>query len=426
MRGLLQPEADNKAGWDEVGEATAWACLAGATEQPAVPDLGSYVESAVPAAVTVVDLDTLAIPAGDSVTSLCLHVYGHRPGTGATTAQLETTSGTALTGATVNLGASAAWHQARYVGGALTQADLDGLRVRLVNDGNAGGAPARAYAAWVEPTTTAATGKALALASYALTLAPRLYWHRLGDQDPAIDHSGHGELGDRVGDTLAPGSGLVAGGNYLDVSNDQVSGVKARTYSPFVSGSVRTLWGLFRKDSHVGAPTTFAGSGTGGASPFAPHPTWEWIDNGLLRFYATVNTFPVGFADQAVPGAGVGDLLALAVEYDDSAGLMTTWANGRRVGVVGPLGYNDVPLAYDVAADPGVLQVGYRGNGAAFETLDGGVDDVLAWERALTPAEHRQLAQLAGVRGRWQADVGGTSRAADTLPRMSAGEGRAN
>lgn len=409
-RYILRPVSDTKANWNEQPGPDSWANLDDAVDTNAAGDTGNYIQSSTDAQVTEVELSTFTLPGDEVVVGACAWMYADTPGGGTRTISLSLWETSAIIASTVFAGADYAWHKAAYEG-ALTQTQINDLSVQVTANIGAGSGNVKVATIFVEVLTHKLAGQALEAYQAAADANPGLLWIPESSGSVVPDHSGNFRHGDLTGNYAAASSLLSGGQASIDLENDVVSGARARDYKPFAAGSARTFMCLLNQESQYGAPTVFAGSGTDG-SPGAPHPTWEFIDAGLIRFYGTVDTYPLTFDDLLI-GNDLSETVLFFATFDDTTSIGHFYVNGQHVGTVGPKGYGSggydtgSDIHYDTGQDPGYFQVGYRGNGTTFETFDGKLDLIAVFERELTAAEVWEIANAAGLATRERFDVNG-------------------
>jgi hypothetical protein len=175
------------------------------------------------------------------------------------------------------------------------------------------------------------------------------------------------------------------------------TGFRADAYSPFVPGSARSFEVILTKVDPHSFATIFSGSGDALPAPRAPHPTWE-MGVEMMRFYANVNTFPVGWVDWGSENTGhplspfqPGVPTHLVCTFDDATGLANYYINGHSQGQQGPNGFAGVAMHYSTAASPGLFQVGWRGGSGLFpnpgntEVFGGYMDKIAVYPYVLDP-----------------------------------------
>jgi hypothetical protein len=194
--------------------------------------------------------------------------------------------------------------------------------------------------------------------------------------------------------------GLWTGGPPVTTQTNPGSGFRADDYKPYVPGSARSFECWVAKSYEDSFATTFSASGGSGGALGAPHPTWEMGAGGLMRYYPTVNTFPVGWVDWGSPNTGhpntdfdPGPWTHIVCTFDDNTGEAEWWVDGVSQGK------QDASNAFAVsswgydAADAGFFQWGWRGGAPLFpnpgntEVWGGLVDMVAVYEYILTPEQ---------------------------------------
>lgn len=174
----LRPDGVISSAWNLNGAASANAALNGTAVQPTAGDTTQFISSNTSAQVTEVTLGTITLGGGESVTSVKVWEYG-KADTLASGHAFQAYKGTTALGTAgaVADGDALAWRSSTYTG-ALTQAEVDDLRIRFTEGGGGLGSN-YAYEAYVELTTVitpalspAASG--VASCSAAVTAAPRL------------------------------------------------------------------------------------------------------------------------------------------------------------------------------------------------------------------------------------------------------------
>jgi hypothetical protein len=415
-RYLLRPDSDVKAEWVEDPVGTAWSVLDEAVTQPTAPTTGSdRITTNVNAKTSSQGVTTFTLGTNEIVTSVRAWAYGKAVDASNRIA-LSVYDGlnSAFLCTEYHAANSFTWWGAGYMGN-LTQAQLDALEVRLGS--NSTGSTLEVNASYIEVTTAVLTGQAAILYNAFKTLGyTDVGFLGIPETSGTViyDHSGHGRHGDLTGNATQSGTPLITGGQGK-VSQVQdgatISGFRARDYKPFTSGSARSMVGVIKKNYAAplvhGAPTTFAGSGLGGGIPYGSHPTWEFINNQDIRFYANVNTAPGDFADHDLPNND--DRTALIdFEFDDTTSISTATVNGVLRATRGPKGYGSVSdplfgpytgpnMHFNTVNDPGYLQFGYRGDGLHFEVFDGQWEMFAVIERTLTSTERIALAEAAAL-----------------------------
>jgi hypothetical protein len=199
-----------------------------------------------------------------------------------------------------------------------------------------------------------------------LNSAPSLYW-RLGAVNGLVDQSGQARNGTAAG-------GLVVGGVNGALTEDtdtatafpNINPYVTSTYSPFVTGSLRSFAGLAWHDG--GAVTIFGSNGATAVGLSIGTPTNDvslTLDAG-----ANQTTWP-----KAWPGQNQWVHWALIV--NDLAKTAELFINGVSQGVL--------PNTKTYSS-PGTLKLSGSGAGAIGGFI-GQMDEFAVWERALTPAE---------------------------------------
>lgn len=154
---LLRPNGDGKAGWTEDPVGPAWSTLDDVVTQPTAPTTGSdRITSAANGDVCTPDFTTATIPAGESVASVTIWVYGITPGTRNFTVQLQQ-GGTALSALLFTFPISTTgWVSGVSTAtGPVSQAIIDGLQVQLQSGSGSG--TVEADAVYLEVTTRASS-----------------------------------------------------------------------------------------------------------------------------------------------------------------------------------------------------------------------------------------------------------------------------
>ena len=137
----------------------------------------------------------------------------------------------------------------------------------------------------------------------------------------------------------------------------------------------------------------------------APHPTWE-MGETMMRFYATVNTFPLGWIDWGTDNTRHprSDFVPstwchLVGTYDDGNGEAEWFIDGVSQGKqFRGDGFGGVPVRYS-EVDPGNFQFGWRGDYTPpgnTECFGGLYDEIAVYEYILSPAQIRRH-YLAGI-----------------------------
>lgn len=404
-RYILRPNADVKADWTEDAVGTAWSKLDEAIEYPTAPTTGSdRITTTANNQTSSQGVETFTKASDEVVVATRLWVYGKAVnGSNSFTTTLYTTPGAVLA-ATAYTSSSFGWSSATYEGD-LTQAQIDALEARVISSGASG--TREVNAAYIEVITHKLTGRSLALYEAIQDLGPALLWVPESSGTVVPDHSGNFRHGDLRGNAAGTAAALLPGGQAsIEQTQASISGIVAREYKPFTSGAARSFLAVVRSDQEeqYGAPTMFAGRGTVGSS--YPHPTWEMIDDGILRFYAKLSTFPAGWQDSYIPSL-LGEVRLLDFEFDDATGNSSISVDGRLYKEHPAPGYGPgdtergpytgADVHYESVHDPDVLQFGYRGVGAVEETWEGGIEFVAVIERSLLPSERRALADAAGL-----------------------------
>lgn len=256
--------------------------------------------------------------------------------------------------------------------------------------------------------------------SIILADSPKLYWDLDEASGTAIaDGSGNGNTGKVFTNQSVGATGIVQGFAPLVANDDGRSifvrgnwssggtvqdypgtGFRADAYKPYVVGSKRSFECWLTKTEDESFATIFSGSGAGAggepSSTTSPHPTWEMGADGMMRFYPNVETFPIGWVDWGNSNTGfpyssfaLNVATHIVCTYDDSAGVAEWFINGVSMGRQGPTGYAGGALAYNAVRDPGLFQVGWRGNFTTpnAEVYGGFIDKVAVYEYILTPEQ---------------------------------------
>ena len=406
----LAVNSDSKADWTEDPAGTAWSKLDDNVEYPNAPTTGSdRITVATNSQISAQGVETFTLAGDEVVVCVRAWAYGKAVSAGRYyTVTLYDGATPAVLAEADYTSSSFGWAGATYVG-SLTQAQIDALEVRVTSAGVSAGT-LEVDAVYIEVVTHKLSGAALTLYNAIKALGSvGALWVAEPSGTVVPDHSANFRHGDLVG-SAAPTSPLLTGGQAaIEQDNSVVSGILARDYKPFAAGSARTFLAVVNKAPQAEGseyPTTFAGNGTGGPSPNAPHPTFEFISPHSIRHYAKVNTFPVGWSDIEV-GNRDGEPALLDFEFDDASSLSSATINGVLKGTNGPGTYfppdstsgpySGADAHYDTVADPGKLVFGYRGAGGAYETFQGTVEMVAVIERLLTPTERAGLAAAAGL-----------------------------
>lgn len=406
-RYLLRPDADVKADWTEDPVGSAWSVLDDNVTYPSTPTTGSdRITVASNSQISAQGVGTFTLGTNEVVVATRAWAYGKAVSAsrywqvtlydGATPTILSQADYTS---------ASFGWASASYTG-SLTQAQINALEVRITSAGASAGT-VEVDATYIEVITHTLTGAAKGLYNQIKSLSPALLWVPESSGTVIPDHSGNFYHGDHVGNVSIVSSLLNGGQAGLNLQNDVVSGLLAREYKPFTTGSARTFLAVINKEPQAEGseyPTTFAGNGTGGPSPSTPHPTFEFIGPHSIRFYAKVNTFPVGWTDIEV-GTWDGVTALLDFEFNDTSSLSSYTINGVLKGTNGPNTYfppdstsgpySGTVAHYDTVTDPGKFVFGYRGSGGEYETFQGTVEMVAVIERELNSSERLAIANAA-------------------------------
>lgn len=408
-RYLLRPTDDVKAEWTEDPAGTAWSVLDDSVEQPTAPTTGSdRITVTTNSKTSAQGLQTFTLGGSEEVEYARLWVYCKAASGFPISIVLYDSTVPGNLASTLVSSTSFGWVSCTYTG-SLTQAKINGLEARVISNA-AGSGTLEVDAVYVEVITHSLTGTSKDLYDEIQALDPDLLWVAEPSGTVVPDHSGNFHHGDHVGNVTASSTPLLSGGQAkLTTANNIVSGIRARDYQPYVPGAALSLIVIQKRTGNPGFATTFAGDGTGGASPNAPHPTWEigggTGPDGYVRFYATVNTFPVGWVDTVL---GIGDVTQLLdFEFDDTTSLSTYSVNGEEKGAWGPSGYgpgDTEPGPYTGAAQhfnssslAGKFTFGFRGTGTTYETFIGDVEMVAVIPRLLTTSERSALASAAGL-----------------------------
>ncbi len=258
-----------------------------------------------------------------------------------------------------------------------------------------------------------------------MTDSPALYW-RLNEASGTTlaDYSGNGNTGKIFTNQVVGSTGVVIGAAPLIVESASSgksmqilgswnsppttqtypgTGFRADAYKPFLPGSSRSFECWLKKTEQASFATIFSGSGAGGPSPQTPHPTWEMGASGLMRYYAKVNTYPVGWIDWGSVNTGhprtdftLNAAHHIVCTFNDQTGVADWWIDGVSQGPQGPSAYSGATLKYDTVTDPGLFQFGWRGGNPPFpnpgnaEVYGGYVDEIAVYEYILSPAQIRK------------------------------------
>jgi hypothetical protein len=157
----------------------------------------------------------------------------------------------------------------------------------------------------------------------------------------------------------------------------------------FINCTVRAL-GNTGGACAAGAAVHFGDASTGN-----PAPTWEFINPSAMRFYADINTYPVGWVDWGSNNTGhptstfkLNESTHIACTYDDTTGICEWFVNGVSMGPQGPTGYAGQvqEFSYLNTVANNYFQFGHRGSSTSApntEVYDGLVDQIAVYEKIL-------------------------------------------
>lgn len=209
--------------------------------------------------------------------------------------------------------------------------------------------------------------------------------------------------------TLAstPGAGTINGTSFANWpdSGDQVvmEGTGSFDRFSYESRSATQLFGV-----------TYHGSGTGSIAAGndltyglgTPHPTWEMgaspagDGNQMMRYYANVNTYPLGWFDWGTDNTGkprsdfyLAQTHHVVCNWDDREKVAEWFVDGVSMGKQTSPGYGSVEAKFDQLSHYGNFQFGWRGGSGFFpdpgntEVFGGFFDEIAVYEYLLTPAQ---------------------------------------
>ena len=206
--------------------------------------------------------------------------------------------------------------------------------------------------------------------------------------------------------TLVVGSTLAGGGQPAFPAASSADPTKAHLRIAATGGGVVSLNyeskinGAFINCTVRALGTTGGACAAGAAVHFGdssggnPAPTWEFINPTAMRFYADINTFPVGWVDWGSDNTGhptstfkLNQATHIACTYDDTTGICEWFVNGVSMGPQGPTASFGIRQEYSKLVLPeNLFQFGHRGfdpdnpNG---ETYDGLVSEIAVYEKIL-------------------------------------------
>lgn len=226
----------------------------------------------------------------------------------------------------------------------------------------------------------------------AMDLDPALYW-RLDEPGPevaATDASYNDNDGLWAGVIEHEEPGAVDGNDSVSLQPSQdPTYVRAYEYSPFAVDGQLTVVGLTRLDVLVRDEfqTLFGSDG-----PSNDNCTLE-VNGQTVRWYSNVRSdYPVAETDWLDAWPGAHKWVWWAFTWDDSTIDAQLYINGVRQ----KPSTEGLARATEFVGNEGRFQVGNRGDGA-YEILDGLMDEIIVFERVLTPGELTSLFEAAEI-----------------------------
>lgn len=254
-----------------------------------------------------------------------------------------------------------------------------------------------------------------------LAHGPALYW-KLDETTGTVinDSSGNSRSGQLItggtvsadGLALAQPGGTRGADKALKINghwsagptqDNPGTGVRANSYAPYQPGASITLECWCYKIDPLSFATMFSSDAGAGGAAGAPHPTLEWGENPngtqMVRWYANVNTYPVGWCDWGDNNTNstprnefkANSWHYIAFTFNDTTGIAELYVDGRTQGQLGPNGYFDVPLHFETTVATGNFQMGFRGGPPGFlantEVWGGLIHHAAVYERILTESE---------------------------------------
>lgn len=159
------------------------------------------------------------------------------------------------------------------------------------------------------------------------------------------------------------------------VKLDGVSGRVTTTYSPFTASSALTFEGWAKRNTNTGADVLFAGDSISG------WPVLRMLYGNDVRFNPDTTGAGQDFVG-ALPGTGVWFHWALV--WNAATRQATLYINGVNKGTL--------TFTHGFGGSPGNLELGAEGG--SLSALDGYLDDVSVYSRALTASEISQRSSL--------------------------------
>lgn len=154
---ILRPDGTIANAWNLNGAASANAALNGTAVQPAAGDTTQFLSSNTSGQTSEVTVGTIVLGGSETVTGLTVWEYGKADGVAGGHTFQAYKGATALgTAGVVNDSDALAWRSSVY-SGALTQAEVDDLRIRLT-EGAGGLGSNYSYEAYIELATTISGG----------------------------------------------------------------------------------------------------------------------------------------------------------------------------------------------------------------------------------------------------------------------------
>lgn len=174
---ILRPDGTISNAWNLNGAASANAALNGTAVQPAAGDITLFVSSNTSTQVSEVTVGTIVLGGSETVTGLTVWEYGKADGVAGGHTFQAYKGATALgTAGAVNDSDALAWRSSVF-SGALTQLEVDDLRIRLT-EGAGGLGSNYSYEAYIELTTSIAAAPASTVqnvGSDAAVIQPTVY-----------------------------------------------------------------------------------------------------------------------------------------------------------------------------------------------------------------------------------------------------------
>ena len=407
---ILRPNADAKADWTETPVGTAYSALDESVLYPDAPDTADNITSSTNVKGSYQEFETFTLGVNEVVLAARVFVYGKVANASNLTA-ITLWDGTTAIASGSQTRTSYGWDYATYEG-ALTQTQINALQSRVTTSGTTAH---EVDAIYIEVVTHNPNEP---YAARVIGDSPSLYW-RLNESSGTriYDHSGnsnHGQLYDNqavaaTGVTLDQGSvvqssedaALLIKGHWTDPTPTQDypgAGIRADSYKPYTVDAIRSFECWVNKNEDRSFATLFSASGTGSGDPGAtnsPEPTWEMGPDGMMRFYANVETYPLTWMDWGTANTGFPDTdfqlnvpTHLVCIYDDTTGEAEWYVNGVSQGRQST-GYLGGTPAYNTVRDPGYFQVGWRGGYTTPnpEVFGGLVDEIAVYEYELSPSQ---------------------------------------